>query len=84
VTRPDVAAQRRGSRVAVWASWNGATEVAAWELLGGDSQDDLVALASEPRLGFETTLSAPRSRYMAVRALDASGNVLGTSRTITP
>jgi hypothetical protein len=83
-TRPAIAADRRGSRVAVWASWNGATEVAAWEVLGGASRDALVALASEPRSGFETALSAPASRYVAVRAVDASGTVLGTSRTITP
>ena len=84
VTPPAIAADRRGSRVSVWASWNGATEVAAWELLGGDSPDALVALASEPRSSFETALSAPTSRYVAVRAVDASGNVLGTSRTIRP
>jgi hypothetical protein len=83
-TRPSAAAQRRESRVAVWASWNGATEVAAWEVLAGDSPDALVAVASEPRSGFETALSAPASRYVAVRALDASGTVLGTSRTIRP
>ena len=44
----------------VWASWNGATEVARWEVLGGDSPDALVPLASAPRRGFETALSALR------------------------
>ena len=83
-TPPDVAAERRGTRVAAWASWNGATEVAAWELLAGDAPDALVPVTSVPRSGFETALSAPSSRYVAVRALDASGTVLGTSRTIRP
>jgi hypothetical protein len=84
-TPPDVAAQRRGDRVAVWASWNGATEVARWEVLGGDAPDGLARLASAPRSGFETVLSAPgRPRHVAVRALDAAGTVLGTSRTVTP
>jgi Arylsulfotransferase (ASST) len=84
-TPPDVAAQRRGDRVAVWASWNGATEVARWEVLGGDARDALVPLASAPRRGFETVLSAPgRPRYVAVRALDAAGKVLGTSPAVTP
>jgi hypothetical protein len=82
--RPDVAAERRGGRVAVWASWNGATEVARWELLGGDARDALVPLGSARRSGFETALGARAARYVAVRALDASGTVLGTSRTITP
>jgi Arylsulfotransferase (ASST) len=84
VTRPDVAAQRRGGRVAVWASWNGATEVARWEVLGGDARDALAVVASARRRGFETALSAPASRYVAVRALDGSGAVLGTSKTVTP
>jgi hypothetical protein len=84
-TRPDVAAQRRDGRVAVWASWNGATEVARWEVLGGDRPDALTALGSAPRRGFETALSVPAGpRYVAVRALDAGGAVLGTSRTVTP
>jgi Arylsulfotransferase (ASST) len=84
VTRPDVAAQRRGDRVAVWASWNGATEVARWEVLAGDAPDTLAVSASAPRRSFETALSAPgRPRYVAVRALDAAGAVLGTSRTVS-
>ena len=84
-TRPDVAARRRGGRVAAWASWNGATEVARWELLGGDARNALAPLGSAPRSGFETALSTPsRPRYVAVRALDASGTVLGTSRAVTP
>ena len=84
-TPPDVAAERRDGRVAVWASWNGATEVARWEVVGGEAPDALVPLASAPRRGFETALSAPGlPRYVAVRALDAGGAVLGTSRAVSP
>jgi hypothetical protein len=75
-----VAAERRGGRMTVWASWNGATEVARWEVLG----DGGAVVASGRRRGFETELSARRSRSVTVRALDASGNVLGSSRTIRP
>ena len=84
LTRPAVAAERRGGRVVVWASWNGATEVARWEVLGGATADALAVVSSAPRSGFETALSAPASPYVAVRALDAGGAVLGTSRTIRP
>ena len=42
----------------MWAGWNGAPEVAAWEVLGGDAPDALVPVASEPRSGFETALGA--------------------------
>jgi hypothetical protein len=84
LTRPSVAAERRGGRVAVWASWNGATEVARWQVLGGAAPDALAVVGSAARSGFETALSAPLSPYMAVRALDAAGAVLGTSRTLRP
>jgi Arylsulfotransferase (ASST) len=81
---PALATRRRDGGVTVWASWNGATEVARWQVLGGEAPDALVPLASSPRRGFETGLSVRPSRYVAVRALDASGAVLGTSRTIRP
>jgi hypothetical protein len=84
-TAPAVAAQRRGDRVAVWASWNGATEVARWEVLGGASPDALAVVGGGAREGFETALSVAGSHpYVAVRALDAGGAVLGTSRAVRP
>jgi Arylsulfotransferase (ASST) len=84
-TRPAVAAQRRGDRVAVWASWNGATEVARWEVLGGASAGALEPVGGADRRGFETAISVPAGpRYVAVRALDARGTVLGSSRAVRP
>ena len=50
-TDPAVAAQRRGDRVAVWASWNGATEVARWEVLGGAGPDALAVVGGGARNG---------------------------------
>jgi Arylsulfotransferase (ASST) len=85
LTEPDVAAQRRGGRTAVWASWNGATEVARWEVLAGDSAESLAPVGGRARSGFETAISVDgRHAFVAVRALDRSGAVLGTSRTVTP
>jgi hypothetical protein len=84
-TRPAVATRRLGGQTAVWASWNGATEVVRWEVLGGDGPDALSVVASGRRTGFETGLTVPsRPRYVAMRALDASGAVLGTSRAVRP
>jgi hypothetical protein len=84
-TAPDVAAQVREDRIAVWASWNGATEVARWEVLAGATADALQPVGSARRAGFETALSAPAGQaFVAVRALDTGGNVLGTSRAIEP
>jgi hypothetical protein len=84
-TDPDVAARRRGGRTAVWASWNGATEVARWHVLAGDSPDALERVGGERRNGFETAISVPgRHEYVAVRAVGRGGAVLGQSRTVRP
>jgi hypothetical protein len=85
VTPPDLAVRERGDRVDVFASWNGATEVARWQVLGGADPGSLAPLTSRARRGFETKISAPGgSRYMAVRALSAGGEVLGTSEVAEP
>jgi Arylsulfotransferase (ASST) len=69
--------------VAVYASWNGATGVASWRVLAGASTAQLAGVASAPRAGFETAIPTPATaRYVAVQALDVTGAILGTSRTI--
>jgi hypothetical protein len=81
-TRPAVAArQASGGRVTVSASWNGATEVARWQVLAGASAEAL-APVGEPsaRSGFETDVTVVTdAAVVAVRALDAAGAELGTS-----
>jgi hypothetical protein len=63
---------------AVHVSWNGATEVAAWRLVTGESEDDAVAGQAVERDGFETTLTVEGDpAYVAVEALDADGSVIG-------
>jgi hypothetical protein len=64
-TRP-VAVLRDGF---VYASWNGATEVASWVVHG-------VRVA---RSGFETRIAVSGAGPFQVRALDAHGRVLGTA-----
>jgi Arylsulfotransferase (ASST) len=68
----------------VYASWNGATDVARWQLVAGANPDKLtVAGTSTARTGFETAIQTTTSeRYLAVRALDPSGRALATSPTI--
>ena len=69
--------------VRVYASWNGATEVASWEVLAGPRSDGLESVGSAPRNGFETTMVVSTSdQYVAVRAKDRSGSVLGTTKPI--
>ena len=67
----------------VYASWNGATEVARWEVLAGASASSLAPAGSAARSGFETRIGTSGGAFVAVRALDAAGNVLGTSRAIS-
>jgi hypothetical protein len=52
-------------------------------VLAGPSAQQLVPAATAARSGFETAIAAPGAEpYVAVQALNASGEVLGTSRTI--
>ncbi len=68
----------------LYASWNGATGVAAWRPLGGTTPATLQALATAPSGGFETAIAlASAAPVFAVQALGASGEVLATSH-VTP
>lgn len=72
-------------RVSVAASWNGATEVRAWRVLAGRTSRSLEPVTTVARTGFETTATVAVTRpVVAVAALDANGNVLGTSETLEP
>ncbi len=72
-----------GGPVTVYASWNGATEIASWRVLGGPSAHQLAPVATAPRAGFETAIATPGPEaYVQVQALTSSGAVLGTSATI--
>ena len=82
---PVVVAGASGAGMAVSVSWNGATDVATWQVLGGTGPDALRVLGSQPRKGFETTIMTSSSTpYVAVQAMDASGRVLATSPVVSP
>lgn len=76
---PDVAVQDDDGVPTAYASWNGATEVAQWRLLTGADEASASEGAIVDRESFESKLPLPAdAAYVAVQALDASGNVLGT------
>lgn len=78
---PTIAASRRGALVHVYASWNGATQIRSWQLLAGDAPGALAPVGRPvPFADLETSMSlrAP-APYIAARALDAQGAVLGQS-----
>ncbi|HEY3865042.1 MAG TPA: arylsulfotransferase family protein [Solirubrobacteraceae bacterium] len=69
----------------VYASWNGATEVASWRVLAGASPSSLAPVGSARKAGFETSIALPaaaRGGYVAVQALNGAGAVLGVSATV--
>jgi hypothetical protein len=68
----------------VYASWNGATLVAAWRVLTGASPGSLGPVAEVARSGFETAIPLPAGTagpYVTVQALDAAGTVIGAATT---
>ncbi|QIN84520.1 hypothetical protein GBA63_19130 [Rubrobacter tropicus] len=72
-------------QVTLYASWNGATEIASWEMLAGPNPDGLEPVGSAPRKGFETAISFRTGEpFVAARAKDRSGRVLGTSEAVRP
>jgi len=72
-----------GSEVTVYASWNGATEVATWEVVAGAAPGELVPVGSGERTGFETAITVETDgAYVAVQALGADGAILGASEPI--
>ena len=86
VRRPARRSLRRRSAdgtTLVYASWNGATEVARWQVRAGSSATDLRPLRTVTRRGFETSITLrAKPRFVAVAALDRQGVVLGASRPI--
>jgi len=79
--RPSIAAERRaGRRVAVYASWNGATEVDRWQFLAGGEHGTMRPVATVSYDDFEATVTvATTATHVAARALDAGGRPLGES-----
>jgi arylsulfotransferase ASST len=78
-TPPAFAVSRHGGKMTVYASWNGATNVAAWRVFGGSRPSKMPAVATAPKRGFETAINARARPYVAVQALDAKGHPLARS-----
>jgi hypothetical protein len=83
---PAIAVKRgTGDDTTVYASWNGATNVAGWTVLAGPDFAHLTPATSTARDGFETTIHVTDNQpYYAVQAVAADGTVLATSGVVTP
>jgi hypothetical protein len=78
---PSAAARRKDGKTTVYASWNGATEVASWKVLAGAGG---TAVATAAKSGFETAIPVGQAYdTFKVQALDAHGRVIGTSRNFS-
>jgi EmrB/QacA subfamily drug resistance transporter len=80
LTKPLAVARKTGGYATVYASWNGATQVASWRVLAGSGPGQLSPVKTTSRSGFETAIRLSQA-YQAyqVQALDSSGKVIGTS-----
>jgi hypothetical protein len=83
-SRPDVAARADRAGTTVYASWNGASTVRAWQVLAGARPDRLRPVAVARRSGFETSTRVSHATWLAVAALGADGAELARSAAVTP
>ena len=83
-TPPSIATAPTPTGTRVYASWNGATDVADWQVLAGSSPAALSPAGQFPKTSqFETAVwVADTDPYFAVQALGSSGAVLATSPTV--
>jgi hypothetical protein len=77
---PRVEASSDDGRITARVSWNGATEVARWQLLAGPAANQLTQVGERAEDGFETAITITGTHeFVAMRAVDAAGNVLTTT-----
>ncbi|HEX9033012.1 MAG TPA: arylsulfotransferase family protein [Streptosporangiaceae bacterium] len=81
---PAVAARSRtGGGATVYASWNGATNVATWTVFAGKTAGSLAHIGTGNRTGFETAIVVQNAGpYFAVQANDRSGHALSKSAPV--
>ena len=83
VTEPSAAERIAGGHAIAYASWNGATTVASWQILGGSSPTSLSVVETHAKNAWETDIPLAHSEaYVETRALDSKGHVLGTSKPV--
>jgi arylsulfotransferase ASST len=81
---PSGAARRSKGKVTVYASWDGATQVASWKVLAGSNPNHLPVVATKSKRGFETPIALAKSaKVFKVQAFDAKGHLLRTSKAFS-
>lgn len=82
-TSPTIAVSGTSDNITVYASWNGATEIQSWQLLGStnDAPQDATELSTVTKNDFETVISYTDGGYdyFQVAALNQDGDTLAFS-----
>lgn len=80
---PSIGITSSSGQTTVYASWNGSTETAQWQVWAGTKSKKLYPVSSAFRSGFETAIStSSKGPYFQVKALDANGQVIGQSKVV--
>ena len=80
---PSLAVNSSNGQITVYASWNGSTETATWQVFAGSNPIILSNVATAAKSGFETSIGVTASGpYFQVKALNASGAVIGVSKVV--
>lgn len=74
MTKPNVVAEAGDGGTVVYVSWNGATEVEAWQVYGGLSRGNLTLAATAKKTTFETEIHVDRTDYVQVKPVFKSLN----------
>ena len=86
-TQPALASKVDGQGLTLGYSWNGATEVAAYQVFGGNSSQALSLIEEKAKTDFETQshlANLPKAEcYFQVAALDKSSKELARSKIIS-
>jgi Arylsulfotransferase (ASST) len=78
---PAGAARAKDGKTLVYASWNGATQVASWKVWAQTSTGKMALVAWYDRSGFETAMPVPRGfTTFEVQALNSREKVIGASK----
>ncbi len=84
---PTLIAQNDSMAVTLIYSWNGATDAAYYQIYAGQVPDAMQLLATQSRAGFDTQTVLPydpaHCLYYRVRPVDAQGNAMAFSNTVT-
>jgi hypothetical protein len=76
---PAVVTRTSRGTTTVYVSWDGATAVSFWRVLGGSNATGLHLVRTVPKTGFETAINIRAAHYVQVQALDYQRRLLGTS-----